>query len=115
MATNASEPTKNKRREARKRTLMAGRIVSEDGVSYIDCTILDISPTGAQIRLGHRHAMPARFYLINVRDRTAHAAKAVWRDGERAGLCFDATYPLSGAGPEHLGHLRKHWLACATR
>lgn len=107
--------SKNTRREQRKRMLMGGRIVAEEGTSYIDCTILDASPSGAQIRVGSNRTIPSRFYLINVPERTAHAAKIVWRNADRAGLSFETTYPLSGTLPDNIGHLRKHWLECATR
>ncbi len=106
---------RNGRREPRKHTLMTGRIVHEDGVTVLDCTILDVSSSGAHIRFPHGRSIPTRFHLINVRDRTAHDAKVVWRNAEHAGLLFEASYTLSGSIPHHLSHLRKLWFECATR
>lgn len=114
-AGDSIAPNTNGRRQLRRRTLMAGRIVLDDGATHLDCTILDVSPSGAHIRFPHGRSIPAHFYLINVRDRTAHDAKIVWRNAEHAGLHFESTYPLSGDMPDHLGHLRKHWFECATR
>lgn len=103
------------RRESRKTTLMAGRIVHEDRVTVVDCTILDISPSGARIRFPHGRTIPPHFHLINVRDRTAHDTKIVWRNAEQAGVHFEESYLLSGSMPDHLSHLRKLWLEFAAR
>lgn len=103
------------RHESRKHTLMDGRIVHDDRVTVVDCTILDISPSGARIRFPHGRTIPSRFHFINVRDRMAHNAKVVWRNAEYAGLHFEESYILSGSLPDHLSHLRKLWLEFATR
>jgi hypothetical protein len=103
------------RREARRRQLVSGRLVAGDGATYIDCTILDTSASGAQIRIGQGRVIPDNARLINVRDRTAHDFTVVWQRDGRAGLRFVHTYPLSSTMPEHLGYLRKHWLDCACR
>jgi hypothetical protein len=106
---------KETRREARRRQLVNGRLVADDGITYIECTILDTSASGAQIRIGQGRAIPENARLVNVRDRTAHDFTVVWQRDGRVGLRFERTYPLSSKMPEHLGYLRKHWLDCACR
>jgi hypothetical protein len=103
------------RREMRRRQLVNGRLVAEDGVTYIECTILDTSASGAQIRIGQGRTIPDNARLINVRDRTAHDFTIVWQRDGRIGLRFVHTYPLSSNMPAQLGYLRKHWLDCACR
>jgi PilZ domain len=106
---------KNARHEARKRALMNARIVYQDGVEFLDCTIVDVSASGARVRLSGNHAFPPRFFLINVRDHKAHDAKVVWQDGQFAGVKFEASYAFDLSMPDRLQYLRKHWIECATR
>jgi hypothetical protein len=106
---------KETRREARRHELSNGRLVADDGIAFIDCTILDTSASGAQIRVGQGRIIPDNARLVNVRARTAHDFVVVWQREGRIGLKFLHTYPLSSNMPEHLGHLRKHWLDCACR
>lgn len=108
-------PAPTNRREARKRTLMSGRIVHQDGAASLDCTILDLSASGARIRTAHGHTLPSHFHLINMRDRTAHEANVVWQKDQFAGLRFDSTYVLGGSLPVYLQYLRKIWMDYATR
>jgi hypothetical protein len=110
---NAPEP--GNRREQRKRTLINGRVVHQDVGGSLDCTILDLSVSGARIRTAPGHVLPSHFHLINMRDRTAYEVKVVWQKDQFAGLQFDSTYILGGSLPEHLQYLRKIWMDYATR
>lgn len=115
LGMNGKTDKKETRRDVRRHQLGNGRLVALDGVTYVDCTILDTSASGAQIRIGQGRAIPPDAILVNVRDRTAHDFTVVWQRQGRAGLRYEKTYPLSSALPEHLGFLRKHWLDCANR
>lgn len=114
MNDNPGKP-KETRRNARRRQLTSARLVARDGVTYVDCSILDTSASGAQIRIGANRTIPPDALLINVRDRTAHDFTVVWQRDGRAGLRYEKTYPLSSNMPQELGFLRKHWLDCANR
>jgi hypothetical protein len=113
MDHKSTGPDAKARREPRKRTAMSGRIVHMDGITVQDCTIIDISPSGACVRVSRD--VPGVFHLINIQGRTAHAAEVAWRKGGSIGLRFTASYTLGSQLPERLGHLRKLWMDYATR
>lgn len=52
-----------RRRQVRARVLRRARIVYRKGWASLDCVVLDISPTGAQIRVGALLGLPDRFEL----------------------------------------------------
>lgn len=108
-------PAPGNRRESRKRTLMNGRIAHQDGGASLGCTILDLSASGARIRVAPGHVLPSHFHLINMQERTAYEVKVVWQKDQFAGLKFDSTYILGGSLPKHLEYLRKLWMDYATR
>lgn len=114
MKQSAPRPA-NKRSEARKVAYAGGRILYPDKATFLDCTILDTSASGARVRLGHRGALPPSFYLLNVRDRSVHEAATAWVKAEHAGLRFNISYPLDSELPAKLDFVRKHWIECATR
>lgn len=93
---------------------MAARIVAKDNQTFLNCTIVDISATGARLRLPATRPLHNDFHLIDVGARKAHDAQLVWRKGDYAGVHFTASYALDNSLPARLGHLRKHWLERAT-
>ncbi|MDE1940035.1 MAG: PilZ domain-containing protein [Alphaproteobacteria bacterium] len=103
------------RREARKHVLLGGKVVYRGGAASLDCTILDLSASGARIRIGRGQAIPSRFHLIDIRNRTAYDAAVVWLNPPLAGLRFDVGYPLGSSLPTALGYLRTLWIECALR
>lgn len=110
-----TQPQENKRREPRKRVLLSGKIVYRDGAASLDCTILDLSAAGARIRMPRGQAIPARFHLIDIRNRTAYDAMIAWFAPPLAGTRLEDAYRLDGSLPERLGYLRSLWIECATR
>lgn len=103
------------RRKARKPVLLTGIIASAGGDSSLDCTIRDLSETGARIVPAKGAQCPDEFYLINVRDRVAYKAKLVRSEGLEAGIVFQKTLPLAAVTDPALGFLKKMWLSKATR
>lgn len=108
-------PAPGNRRNLRKRTLINGRISQHEADASLDCTILDLSASGARIRTAPGHVLPSHFHLINMRDRAAYEVKVVWQKDQFAGLQFDSSHILGGALPKHLQYLRKLWMDYATR
>ena len=53
----------DRRNSTRKRSLLNGRIVFNNRRSVIECTIRDISETGAKILFSHPTPIPAEFEL----------------------------------------------------
>jgi hypothetical protein len=111
-ASNA--PVADARSGDRRRTLLRGRICW--GPHYAisaDCTIRDLSETGAQLRLSATQALPPSFALIHILSGTAYEAALAWRKAELAGVKFLAAHDLKTPGPRELLPLRQVWLALA--
>lgn len=108
-------PGGERRPKARKQVLLTGIIASHSGDQSLDCTIRDLSETGARIVAAKGVQLPEGFYLINVRDRVAYEARLVRNDGQAAGVIFEKTLPLSGLSDPALGFLKRMWLSKATR
>ena len=103
-----------RRPKTRKRVLLTGIIALVDGGRHFDCTIRDLSETGARVVPAKGAQLPLEFYLINIRDRVAYDAKLVRSDGAEAGIVFKKTFPLSQLNDPALGFLKRLWLSKAT-
>jgi len=104
-----------RRPKTRKQVLLTGIIASPGGDSSVDCTIRDLSETGAKIVAAKGAQLPSHFYLINVRDRVAYEAQLVRSDALAAGVVFKKTLPLSSLTDPALGFLKRMWMSKATR
>ena len=104
-------PLAEKRPVKRKRVLMGGVIVFDEGRGTFKCTIQDITPnefpTGARIKAGDIPMMPKDVYLINITERTAHPAHVVWVTRTGAGLSLSAAIPLDSTADPKLNYLKK--------
>ena len=103
------------RRVARKHVLLSGKIAYAEGAASLNCTIRDISATGARITISRGQGLPQSVYLIDLRSRVAHDAHVVWQRSPLFGLAFVATYPLSQPLEPGLEFLRRLWFDCAIR
>jgi hypothetical protein len=109
------ETTSIERRPVRRRRVLLGGIVSyAGGEQSFDCTIRDITDTGARL-LTRGRQFPVDFFLINVRDRLAYSAKVIWSKGPEVGVSFSNTFRLADITDPALSHLTNLWLARATR
>ena len=105
----------DRRPEARKRVLLSGLIVYGHGAVTCDCTIKNLSTSGARIRLPYLLALPDRFHVINVRQGVAHNARIVWNKGLDLGLKLDTTISLAANTDIEFERLKRLWLAKTTR
>jgi hypothetical protein len=71
----------------RRRVLKAAKIFINDGVSVFDCTVHDISASGARVSLGLFQVLPRQFELV-VNDLGKHYCELVRIDGNEYGLRF---------------------------
>jgi hypothetical protein len=108
-------PVAERRPARRKRVLLSGIVASQDGKRTLDCTIRDLTAGGARVALNSFCAVESDFYLLNIRDRTAHYVSAAWRSQTEIGVVFKETIPLSGTLEPHHVFLKQLWLARATR
>jgi len=79
----------NKRGSPRQRVLKSGKIVFAGGSFSVDCTIRNMSDTGARLQIPTTVAIPDRFILFDVHVDTRRQATVVWRKGDQIGVRFD--------------------------
>ena len=76
-----------KERAARMRVLKAGSI--EFGGGAIDCTVRNISQTGAALEVNTPLFIPDRFILFVRTEQLRRPCHIVWRKDKRMGVQFD--------------------------
>ena len=75
------------RRAPRRRVLKAGSITFGGGT--IDCTVRNVSETGAALEVVSSLYIPDRFTLIVQTDQLKRPCRIVWRQKRRIGVVFD--------------------------
>ena len=70
----------------RKRILKAGTI--EFGGGAIDCTVRNLSETGAALSVESPVGIPTEFKLIVASDHVNRTCRVVWRKENRIGITF---------------------------
>ena len=76
-----------RRDKTRHRVLKAGTI--EFGGGAIDCTVRNVSATGAALDVTSPVGIPQHFTLVVPADGTHHPCHVVWRKEKRIGVRFD--------------------------
>src|SRR5690348_8656364 len=102
-------PTAERRPERRRRTLLGGRVSYDSGAHVFDCTIRDLSESGARITVPGQQPIASQVYLINIRDRIVYEAVVVWNRGGQAGLSFRRKLPIAELADESLHYLKRLW------
>ncbi len=77
----------NKRSDQRQRVLKSGRIVLGD-LHSIDCTLRDVSATGAKLIVKKPDDVPDIFRLLISADSTIRPVKVMWRKPDSVGVQF---------------------------
>lgn len=78
----------DKRRAPRHRVLKAAKIISTDNKSVIDCTVRNLSETGAQLVIERTVAVPDKFQFFLANGDTIRDAEVAWNIGDRIGVRF---------------------------
>ena len=99
-----------RRASPRQRVLLSGKLAYLPGALTADCAIRNLSPDGALVLTTTTTALPRDPFLIVTARAVAHKARTAWRDGERCGLAFEATWPLDTKTPAAFAGLRDLWL-----
>lgn len=71
----------------RHRALKGGRIVINDGFSTFDCTVRNLSETGAKLALSSSLTIPHRFELA-MHDGRQFSCEVAWRTETEIGVRF---------------------------
>ena len=78
----------DKRARNRRRTVLKGRVLFNNRSSIFDCTVRDLSDTGAQLTLADVSALPPDFELeIPSKDMFVQA-QVMWSRGKNHGVRF---------------------------
>ena len=101
------------RKAARKKVLLTGKIIWDDGAHVLDCHIMDVSATGARITLKQGRSMPPAVFLIDMQNRMAHQATVVSERAGGFGLKFAKSMKLADITAPELRYLKRIWLEAA--
>ncbi|MET3900496.1 hypothetical protein ABIB57_004462 [Devosia sp. UYZn731] len=77
----------DRRAVIRHRTLKGARIVVNDGFSTYQCTVRNLSPAGAQLRVTSIIGIPDTFELL-LDDKQTFACTVIWRRETELGVSF---------------------------
>jgi hypothetical protein len=76
------------RRQTRARTLKSARILFNDHRSVIDCTVRNLSPTGACLNVASALGIPERFDVMFDADQSVRPCRVVWHKEKQLGVEF---------------------------
>jgi hypothetical protein len=113
-APAAPRPSRELRSSKRTRTLLAGKLCYGAGLST-DCTISDLSDTGAKVRCDNAAIVPASIFLVHLREHRAFEATVAWRRASSLGLKFAAVHDLNNPTTDELKRLRLHCVEFGPR
>lgn len=112
MTSQSNPPSFQERRKTqRRRVLQTGIIVSANGQYTSDCSIRDISETGARVSVSGQ-SFSGQFYLVHVRAQIAFQAKVVRANNGEIAMSFLSRIPLDENLDRNLAFLRR---LCAER
>jgi hypothetical protein len=77
-----------RRSAPRKRTLKGGRIAFNAGQSTIECVVLNLSETGAKLRVTSVMGIPDTFDLL-LADKSRRRCRVAWRKLDEMGVAFE--------------------------
>ena len=78
----------DKRGAPRQRVLKAAKIITMDNTSVVDCTVRNMSDTGAQLVIEKSVKMPDEFQFFLANGDTVRDAVLAWHRGDRVGVKF---------------------------
>jgi len=78
---------------------------------WADCTIRNLSASGAKIELPEVHVAPPRFILMHFEAGVAYEAVLKWRRGNMAGMSFEKVHALETTTEARLAPVREQWMA----
>jgi len=82
------KPAEQRRASPRSYTLLKGHIVYNDQLSRMECTVRDLSETGARLVFAQPVKIPAEFELQVPRKKLVRRAQVMWYDGPNYGIMF---------------------------
>jgi len=84
------------RKVSRRLVRHGARLLSADGTDLGPCFMLDLSATGARLKVRAAEQLPNDLYLLLSHDgQLRRQCSVVWRSGGTIGVEFIPTYPLA--------------------
>jgi len=80
------KPPAENRKERRRRVLWSGLIFVPQTQSTIDCSIKDLSETGAKLGIRGEITVPTQFLLVDITNQAAFEVECVRRDARELGV-----------------------------
>lgn len=77
-----------RRKVARTRSYLGGRIAFNQRCSTMDCLLRNVSTEGALLVVSHTAVLPDRFEVTVPRKDRTFPARLAWRREDRAGVAF---------------------------
>jgi hypothetical protein len=77
----------NKRIDQRQKVLKSGRIILDD-LHGVECTVRDVSATGAKLLVKKTDDLPDQFRLLLSADSSIRPVKVMWRKSDSIGVHF---------------------------
>ncbi len=107
-STDNPPPYVEKRNIRRNRVFFAGRLTNGHGL-VMDCTIRDLSDTGAKVHVPSAIGLPDEVALLVLREGVVRLSRRIWSQAPLFGLEFiDAEDVNTTTKPQYEG-LRRHW------
>ncbi len=88
-------PAEQRRASPRSRTLLEGQIVYNNRLSRMECTVRDLSETGACLVFAQPVKVPREFELQIPKKKLTRHAQIMWYDGQHHGVMFLDKAPLA--------------------
>lgn len=102
-----TEEVANKRSQQRNRCLKEGKIIFGNGTFVVDCTIDNLSPTGAHLRVQGSSPLPKEFLLVEPSRNIVHKAEIVRRTQKGIGIRFNGPFEDRQAAEAYLRKFRR--------
>ncbi len=87
-AKTGGDGARGKREAVRQRTLKGGTIVYGDGIFAAQCSVRDLSESGAKLKLTGSVTIPDTFVLTIEVDSVEYDCKVAWRTPDELGVEF---------------------------
>jgi PilZ domain len=97
----------NKRIQQRNRCLKEGKIIFGNGTFVVDCTIDNLSETGAHLRVQGSSPLPKEFLLVEPSRGLVHRAEIVRRTAKGIGIKFNGPLEDRQASEAYLRKFRR--------
>jgi hypothetical protein len=115
MGLGRHKASDERRNAARSRTLLQGKLIVGDALYSAECVIIDLSATGARVRVSRDFRLGPPLSLLFVTDGQLVDVAAAWRRGEEAGLVITGEHDLKTDRHPNRRQIRELWRALLPR